>query len=219
MKCTECNAEIKPVVAIDIDGTLADYHGHFVRFTEDYLGRAHMEPGWWSYKGEGTFKQWWCDFYGADERTWRDVKLAFRQGAQKRSTPVYPDARGLCEIVREEGAELWLTTTRPYLRHDSIDPDTRFWLGVNDIPYDHLLYDEKKYSVLFDLVGRSRVAAVLDDLPEEYMAARHIFGENIAIQRITQYNQGALQGTAVGPLNQAAEEIVRRIHNWKEQNK
>ena len=39
MLCTSCSAVIRPVVAFDLDGSLGDYHNHFLNFAEGYLDR------------------------------------------------------------------------------------------------------------------------------------------------------------------------------------
>src|SRR5256885_3623561 len=129
MVWSECSRVVKPVVAIDIDGTIGDYHTHFLTFAEQWLavGRNH-----WDYHGDENFGDWFCGRYGVDKTIYRQIKLAYRQGGLKRSMPVYS---GMVELVREIGsvAEVWLTTTRPYLRLDQVDPDTRFWLERHGI--------------------------------------------------------------------------------------
>jgi hypothetical protein len=48
------------------------------------------------------------------------------------------------DTLRAEGAEVWLTTTRPHDRFDRVDPDTREWCRRNGINFDGLLYDGDK---------------------------------------------------------------------------
>lgn len=155
----------KPVVALDIDGTLGKYHEHFTAFAEQWSGRsmpslASMSPD--------------CPFYrhlGMSKTTYRQCKLAYRQGGMKRSMPVFPGAVEMIRGFRRTGAEVWICTTRPYLRLDNIDPDTRHWLRRNGIQYDGILYGTYKYKDLILNVGKDRVIAVLDDLPEQCTAA------------------------------------------------
>lgn len=211
MRCSDCSAKIKPVVAIDIDGTLADYHTHFIAFLEKYLGFKVMRQ----YQGGEPFKEWVMEFYRISERTWHDIKLAYRQGAQKRSAPAYPYARWMTERVFQE-AELWLTTTRPYLRLDNVDPDTRFWLDNNDICFDHLLYDKDKYGVLAERVDPERVAAVLDDLPYQYDRAEQLFGARVPILAKTAWNTRDQRINQVSGLEYAEKEIISRLQEWRE---
>lgn len=212
MRCTACSHEVTPVVAIDIDGTLGDYHSHFLRFAEEYLGRTAR----WTYHGQDTFRDWFCLAYQVEGRTWEDIKLAYRQGAQKRSMPMFDHADILCAAVRAAGAELWLTTTRPYLRLDNVDPDTRAWLDRQGIYFDHMLYDERKYRVLADRVDRQRVVAVLDDLDEQVEWAERTFGEGIPLLRGTVWNRDVrVNCERVLNLRDAQDIILNRIYQWK----
>lgn len=156
----------KPIVALDIDGTLGDYHLHFLRFAEGYIGRKMPDPRDIN-PGQSLAKH-----MGVSKATYRAAKLAYRQGGLKRSMPVYAGARELTVAIRRAGAEVWICTTRPYLRLDNIDPDTRHWLRRGGIQYDAVLWGEHKYRDLVKSVGTQRVAAVLDDLPEMVGQAR-----------------------------------------------
>lgn len=214
MKCTDCHAPVHPVVAIDIDGTLGDYHGHLIKFLIGYTGTHPTRM----YGGDETMKHWACAEFNMDERTWRDAKLAYRQGAMKRTMPVFRGARELTNRVQAAGAELWLTTTRPYLRLDNVDPDTRAWLAKQGITYDYLLYDEEKYAVLAERVGTERVVAVVDDLPEQVQAAATVFGEEVPFHRLNGYNLPVeLDVPYVEHLvPDLAEMIEMRIMLWKD---
>lgn len=216
MLCTKCGAAVKPVVAVDIDGTLGDYHSHFLAFAQSYLGRPLPQSGSYLYNGVGTFREWFAK-YGVNGDTWHDIKLAYRQGAQKRSMPAYPYAGELCRQVANAGAELWLTTTRPYLRLDNIDPDTRAWLDRHSIVYDGLIYDELKYARLANLVDPARVVAVVDDLPEMWDAAAAQFGWRVPILRQTQFNRGVVCEQGANGLNGVWLMVEERIKAWKEQ--
>ncbi len=155
-----------PVVALDIDGTLGAYHKHFARFAEMYTGRQISLD--WQPQFEGSFYR----AMHMSKTLYRQIKLAYRQGGMKRSMPVYPCSDILAESLRKQGAQVWITTTRPYLRLDNIDPDTRHWLRRNRIQFDGVLYGERKYQDLAKIVGEHRVACILDDLPEMVTAAQ-----------------------------------------------
>jgi hypothetical protein len=215
MLCTKCQSVITPVVAIDIDGTIGNYHDHFLGFAEDYIGQVIMPD----YTGSFAFRDWFKKVTGESDDTWHDIKLAYRQGGQKRSMPMYSFADELCRRVRRHGAELWVTTTRPYIRHDNIDPDTREWLRRNRIEYDYLIYDGDKYNKLCELVGKERVCAVLDDLAEELEAADAEFGDNVPIMRQTKFNLSINRHyDKAKDLKQATELILDRISAWRKQH-
>lgn len=209
MKCSDCSRVVKPVVAVDIDGTMGDYHTHFLEFLKGYLGIAGSIGI--DYTGQTPFKVWAMETYGIDERTWQDVKLAYRQGAQKRTMPIYPWAQPMCEFIRLEGAELWVTTTRPYLRLDNIDPDTRAWLRQHGIEYDGLIYDKYKYKKLSENVSAERVVAVVEDLDDKLVEARAEFGPGVPLKRLTYYNWVADQSLRVITMC-----VIERIRQWKE---
>lgn len=215
MLCSDCSAQVRPVVAVDIDGTLGDYHGHFIHFAASYLGQL---PTRLDYGGKSNFKQWFQRHYLVDDRTWKDIKLAYRQGAMKRTMPAYPGAASLCQNIIIDGAELWLTTTRPFQRLDNIDPDTREWLSRQGIVYYGLLYDEDKYRVLADNVQPERVVAVLDDLPEQFHAASAAFGWRVPILARNPYNREVRCEQDAMDLAEAQEIIQTRIRDWKEKH-
>lgn len=219
MKCTNCQAVIRPVVSVDIDGTLGDFHGHFLQFAAAYL---QLHPNHWRdqpYRGRESFREWFCRTTRQDSNTWHDIKLAYRQGAQKRSMPAYPGATTMMRMLRAAGAEIWICTTRPYNRLDNIDPDTRFWLAHHGIPYDGMIFDERKYWQLAEIVNPLRVMACVDDLDEQLKEANRIFGPGAGIQHANGYNVlDRWTGGRDEDLVNIANRIIRRIEIWREEN-
>lgn len=214
MLCTKCNDPVKPVVAQDIDGSLGQYHSHLLGFFSIHMDRT-MPRNW---DGSGN----WEDYLGIDRKEYQDGKLAFRQGGFKRWMPPYPNAKEICQAVRANGAELWMTTTRPFLRLDSVDPDTREWLRRHKIEYDNLLYDDDKYGRLLELVGPDRVVAVVEDLPEQHERALELFGPDVAILLERNHNQWyrdnlkfGMTGHVVHGLREAAIIAIRNISEWQ----
>jgi hypothetical protein len=196
-----------PVVAIDIDGTLGDYHGHFLRFASDWYGRqmpdpAEINPGLPLHR-----------FMCTSKATYRQCKLAYRQGGLERSMPIYDGAYELCRSVRAAGAELWLCTTRPYLKLDSQSVNTRHWLRRHKIQYDALIYGERKYRELDGIVGRERVAAVLDDLPEMILQADSL--GMWTMLRDQPYNKHLNWHYRAIDLGQAQRTILQEVRTWK----
>jgi hypothetical protein len=220
MICTQCSRPIRPVVALDIDGTLGDYHGHLLDFALSYLGYGcpilGTQPS--QYDGSESYGDWMERAFGIDRRTYRDIKLAYRQGAQKRSMPVEPGARELTEGLRAAGAEVWIATSRPYLRLDSVDPDTREWLKRNRLWYDHIIYGEDKYDLLAQTVDPARVVAVLDDLPEQYDGAARAFGQEVPLLKRSLWNRAIVRRYAIEDLGAARQIIGARLDRWYEQN-
>lgn len=192
----------KPVVGLDIDGTMGDYHGHFTRFAEQWLGREMPDP---SLNTQGVPLYKWL---GMSKSTYRQCKLAYRQGGMKRSMPCYDGASELTRAIRKAGCEVWIATTRPYLRLDNIDPDTRHWLRRNGIQHDGVLYGEHKYRDLKKYLG-DRVLFVVDDLPEMVTQARGLGLQ--AFLRDQPYNRAwaAQQGDLVESVSSMGEILMQ----------
>lgn len=197
-----------PVVALDIDGTLGDYHAHFLDFAEKWIGRpmpdAHeINPGLPLYR-----------FMGVSKATYREAKLAYRQGGWKRWMPVYPGAAELTRLIQTAGAEVWICTTRPYLRLDNIDPDTREWLKRNRIRYNAVLFGDDKYRELKRQAG-DRVCAIADDLPDLLQSASR-FGFRKLYLRDQPYNTGNyIWLRRVENLDALWDRIKQDILEWK----
>ncbi len=216
MLCSRCSEVVLPVVALDIDGTLGNYHEHFFKFVEGYLGRK-SEEGFTrhTYQGDQPYGEFICDSFKTTMSEFRNAKLAYRQGGMKRTMPAYMDAASLAKEIFPS-CDLWVTTTRPYLRVDQIDPDTREWLRRNQIPYDGLLFHEDKYQVLADRVDPRRVVAIVDDLKENLESASDLFGEHIPIQFATPYNRAARFTPYCADHIATIMAVRKRIQSWEE---
>lgn len=227
MRCSVCSEVVTPIVACDIDGTLGDYHTHFLRFVSEYNGTNNA---WWQghpegvpgpprvYDGSVGFKDWVCWAANISQAMYADIKLAYRQGAQKRSMPPLPHAYPFTEAIRNLGADLWLTTTRPYLRLDGIDPDTREWARRHQIHYEGLLYDREKYRLLASRIDPARVVAVIDDLGYLYDQAEEVFGVDVPLLVRTKWNRAVERMTTVTGLDMAFGIVEQRVIKWKEQH-
>lgn len=210
------NGSGKPVVALDIDGTLGDYHSWFLNFAQMYFGRHMPNPN----EINPGLPLW--KFMRVKLHEYRECKLAYRQGGMKRGMEAYPGAAALSAAIRDAGAELWLCTTRPYLRLDNIDPDTREWLRRNKVEYDAILFDgldKPKYQELVDQVELTRIVAVVDDLPEQIRNA-HDAGIANRYLRDQPYNRSEEQmlnfpaARRVHSCVEIQEFVVRDIENW-----
>jgi hypothetical protein len=210
MKCSKCSEIVAPVVACDIDGTLAEYHLAFADFAWLYWNAVPEFEDW---TGEGEFE----DYLHLTKAQYREAKLAFRQGGYKRNLIPYDGTFELTWAIEQTGAELWLCTARPWLLHDSIDPDTVWWLHKHDLPFENLIYGEDKYAALAARLDGQRVVMVLDDLPEMYDAAEKYF-PGMAVQISRPHNSAAVCTRPVrAPGLAAAQRLaVRRIKTWKE---
>lgn len=201
---------LRPVVALDIDGTLGDYYSHFLSFAEDWLGRELDKD----YElGSGSLAKW-C---GISKTTYRKIKLAYRQGGQKRSMPMFPGADDLTRSLRKRGAIIALCTTRPYLHLSNIEPDTVHWLRRNRIQYDNILMGEHKYRDLKFMYGKDRVVMVLDDLPEMLVQADDLGFPTVLRRR--PHNNGAEWNRSVNILREAETVGLQLLTEWEAEHR
>jgi len=208
MLCSDCAQFIRPVVAIDIDGTIADYHVQFGRMACGYWNLDYPATPW---DGSGEFEH----YLGMSKEMYREAKTAYRQGGFKRVAKMFDSAVYLVNSMWQQ-AEVWITTTRPWNNFDSVDPDTRFWLERNGFHYHHLLYGANKFEDLNDRVG-DRVVGVIDDLPENYDAAEALWpGVPLLVSRphnIT--TRGERRATT---LYAATDIFADRIRKWNSEH-
>lgn len=198
-----------PVVALDIDGTLGQYHEHFRWFAELYTGKE-LPPDW-----RPEFKGSFNRALHMGKPLYREVKLAYRQSGMKRCMPTFMGAGPMTKAIRKSGAEVWICTTRPYLRLDNVDPDTRHFLRRRGIQYDAVLYGPYKYRDLVKRVGVERVVLVIDDLPEQIASARQVGLP--ALLRSGPHNEWAWgqEDLLVKNMYQACQEILTRMEERK----
>lgn len=214
MRCSNCSAPAPPVVAIDIDGTLGDYHTHFIRFALGWLGLDQLPAGVKLYSGEEPFKEWFQASFKTDVTTFRNIKLAYRQGGMKRTMPVYRGADRMVIELQGAGAEIWLTTTRPHDRYDRVDPDTREWLRRNQIAFDGLLFSGNKIDELLARIDPERIVTVLDDQEEVLKTVAERIGGNVAVLRRTGYNSAVYWPRGGDALNGLTSAIKVDIARW-----
>jgi hypothetical protein len=206
----------RPVVALDIDGTLGDYHAHFLWFAERWLGKpmpsaTDINPGLRL-----------SEFMNIPHGVYKECKLAYRQGGLKRFMPAYPLAAELTRNIREAGVQVWICTSRPYLRLDNIDPDTREWLRRNGIEYDAVVFEgvagETKYHDLVSQIPVRRIIAAVDDLPDMIRDAYRNGIERVYLRDQPYNRYQGVPGMRVNILDQLWLRLARDIKEWKEDN-
>lgn len=200
-----------PLVALDLDGTLGDYHRHFERFAQMWTGRDIV----WDPEVVGPFYRQ----LGMSRAVYRQCKLAYRMGGMKRSIPVFDGAAEMVRAIRGAGVGVAACTTRPYLAMSTIDLDTQHWLKRNGIKVDHILYGEHKYRDLVKSVGRDRVVCALDDDLSQLSVAQRL-GVTPILRR-NEANKGYEQELGrwfVSDLNQAQDVILHLIEEHKKRN-
>ena len=196
---------LAPVVGMDVDGTIADYYEHMRWFAELYLQRPVKID--WDFAPTAEFS----DALQLDKKTYRDIKLAYRQGGMKRSIPPLDNRCTMLKAFRAAGIQVWITTTRPWQRLDNIDPDTQFWLNRNVGRVDGVIYGEEKYMDLIDIVGKDRILGIVDDLPENVVSAMSL-GLNAALA-VGDHN-AAFRSVRQVPLVTKAADLGNIVFGW-----
>jgi phosphoglycolate phosphatase-like HAD superfamily hydrolase len=144
---------------------------------------------------------------GISKGTYRQIKLAYRQGGMIRSMPCFEGAQDLINGLRKAGLAVWICTTRPYLRLDNMATDTTHWLKRNHIKADGLIASDYKYHDLVKAVGRESVVAVLDDLPEMCDQANRAGIESVLMTR--SHNEPApWDGVRASSLKEALDLLI-----------
>lgn len=210
----------QPVVALDVDGVLADYHKTFLWFAEQWLGEKMPSPE------EINPGLRLSTFMGVPHHVYRECKLAYRQGGIKRFMPAYPFADYLTSNIRHAGAQVWICTTRPYLRLDNIDPDTREFLRRNHIQYDAVIFEGLeqeeggigKYWDLVRQVGHERIVAAVDDLPEQVAQAVDSGIRKVYIRDQPYNRDPSITAERVTNLEELWASLYIQIKYWQEQH-
>lgn len=215
MQCTKCSTIVRPVAAFDLDGSLGDYHGGLFDFAEEWLG---TEPGFAHHLRctyDGSMKI--ARAMGITDEVYRQMKLAYRQGGGKRMMDPFEGALDLVRCAYSAGMEVWITTTRPYNRFDSTDPDTRHWLERHGFPWHHIIYDDDKYHRLAEQVDVDRIVMVFEDQEDQLSQAGGLKMPTCLMR--TTYNSGLLPWIREAVSCRHAQQIlVKTLEEWKEAN-
>lgn len=191
------------VVGVDIDGVLADYPRSFVDFINKELGTDYTMDTVDSY-----------DIYeclGISTELGVKLKDRYRQTGQKRFIPVCEGAKEMLTWLREQGYKIMLLTARPYQEYKRIFADTLEWLDKNELPYDSIIFDEKKEERLIKEFGKDRIEFFIDDVASN---ANNISRLGVPCYLVTRpYNKGAKLADGVTRIDKL-EEVMKHVrHN------
>ena len=127
----------KDLVALDIDGVLADYPLSFQNFIKEKTGV------WVDIKGYDIYDEY-SEVLGRDKLL--ELKHEYRESGQKRFIPVCEGAKDLCDRIHERGFGIIFLTSRPYKQYNRIFADTMEWLDKNGLKKsgDAIIFDEDK---------------------------------------------------------------------------
>jgi uncharacterized HAD superfamily protein len=130
------------LLAVDIDGVLADYvTGYFdFLFHNDYIAEHFLID-------TATYNL--SERFGMNKADEEKAKREFQEGGGFVSLPVFPDALETLNWARELGYKIALVSARPYLEIRRIHSDTINWLDKNKIPYDAIFWGKDKADIVF----------------------------------------------------------------------
>lgn len=191
----------KPIISLDIDGVLGDYHGHLFWFAEKYFG--HSMPQLETVDvNDFLWKR-----MNVTEMQYRDMKTAYRQGGLKRFMPATPGASVLAFALSHSGAEVWICSSRSHQL--PIATDTRHWLKRNLISYANLIFNPDKYQALVEQARDKgqEVIAVVDDEKGQALEA-HIANAGKVYLYDRPYN--------ASPLFEDDIPVTHRVHDLTE---
>lgn len=144
------------VVGVDIDGVLADYPKSFLDFINEELGTNYTMDMVDSYDIPRCL--------GMTTEQGVRLKDKYRQSGYKRFIPVCEGAREMLQWMRGQGYKIMLLTARPYEEYKRIFADTLEWLERNNLPYDSIIFDERKEERLLREFGKDRIEFFIDDV-------------------------------------------------------
>lgn len=139
-----------PIVGVDIDGVLADYYYDYPRFVEEFLGDSQMIDISGSEFPHSDVNKF---FTGYDKEQLMKCKDAYRQSERKANMPVCEYAKEFLGELKARGYRIVLLTARPIDKYQMILANTIEWLEKNELPYDCVLWGEKKEERLIEEFG------------------------------------------------------------------
>lgn len=150
-------APTDPVVAVDIDGVLADYPACFCEWVVQNVPEFSVEA-----RGDIPFLSTLRRELGP--RRYLELKDAYRESGAKRSLRVREGAKALLDGLRSNGLPVVLLSKRPYWRFYRIYADTLEWLDANGLFADAVLFHPEKHRAVLE--SFPKLLAMIEDDPE-----------------------------------------------------
>lgn len=151
----QINFSAAPIVMVDIDGVLADYPQSFYNFVNKKLGT--------SYDPEKQNDYDICRAMGLTREKYEELKFEYRESGYKRDIDTIDGAVSSMKILKDSGFLIVVFTARPVSEHNRIEIDTYHWLEKNQIPFDALLFAEKKHEELAKFYKHFKPICFIED--------------------------------------------------------
>jgi len=141
---------IKPtdlIAGVDIDGVLAAHPEAWIAFLNKELGTN------WTIEDVEDIEYMFPEIPRAK---YEELKFKYREEGYNRYVPLLPHAKEFLDALREAGFKIILLSRRPYKRHKRIFADTLEWLKKHQLPFDAIIWSEKKHEVLMKEFPQTR---------------------------------------------------------------
>ena len=191
------------VIAIDIDGVLAQYPESFIAFIEKETGKDFSNI-------ELTTHNLY-DLLGKELglETMKQLKHKYRNSGEKKFLPIIENSVNATQQLKKKGFTIVLLSARPYKQHPRIFADTIYWLKNNNFMYDAIIWGENKEEKIINEFPNMKF--MVEDLLENANKVANI-GYKVFLLDKT-YNQGK---TNLGVTRvQNWEEIIQEASKWK----
>jgi hypothetical protein len=130
------------LLAVDLDGVVADYVSGYVSFLfdEGILGGLVSTEQY-------TYNI--AELYGLDKRIEEKAKRVFQEEGGFAALPCFAGAKDTLIKAKSKGYKIVIITARPYLEVKRIYADTMAWLEAEGIPYDAIYWGKDKADIVF----------------------------------------------------------------------
>lgn len=186
---------LEKVLMVDVDGVLADYPNSFYDFINQKLGTKFNPALQHDYD--------FCKVMGIDRKKYEELKHEYRESGYKRYLKVIPGSKESLDEFKRLGYKIVIFTARPVSDYNRIETDTLFWLNENKLPYDMVLFAEKKHEELAKFYKNVKPVFFFEDSESNALA---LADDGI---KVILFNKPHHKYT------EANENIVR-VNNWDE---
>lgn len=147
------------VALVDIDGVISNYPSVFIEWFNNETNSEYITL--YKIKSDNI-------------KLYHAMKHRYRTEGLKRKLGRRVGAREFLIKLKENNVSIILLTSRPYKKYGRIYSDTLYWLKINRIPYDAILWSENKAKYAMNKLSKCNIVCCIDDQLEQVNS----FGEH-----------------------------------------
>ena len=191
------------ILAVDIDGVLADWFGGLLEYAEQHFERRFHKSLLDNHhiSAVKSFR-----LSKADEE---ELKTGFIESGGYRTLRSLGGQPTL-SAARHKGYKVILLTSRPERRHRRIHGDTIDWLHTCECPYDLIFFGANKTDVIAEEISPGRISYLIEDRLDNAIAVAKHYPETTVILINRPYN--------VNISGDERYENILRVNNWNDIN-